>query len=66
MKKNRYNRRASALKRLKEQITTHRMSSEFYDTLDGLSTKEKEDKIVLYWEKKGKEYSNLCKKIGQI
>jgi len=64
MKKNRYNRRVSALQRLEEQITTHRLSKEFHDTLQGLSSKEKEDAIVSYWDRKTKEYKNLKKKIA--
>jgi len=66
MKKNKYNRRISAMKRLEDQIVTHRMSEEFFATLDGLSSKEKEDKIVAYWDRKSNELVLLKKKLALV
>lgn len=64
MKKNKHNRRISALARLEDQITTHRMSREFHDSIVDLPNKEKEKAIVSYWDRKVIELETLKKKIG--
>jgi len=62
-KKNKYNRRANALKRLELQVKERSPSAEFVASLTEMNKAAIEEATIQYWDKKDKELLNLKKKL---